>query len=164
MPIFKNGAKDQGCNYRPISLLSPLSKIFEKCLYERLYTYLEKHKIFTPNQYGFKQNSSTSQAVRHLCDEFIENTDKKEIDMFCISRFKKAFDTVDHSILLQKLEKYGIRGLPLQLLQSYRSNRYQYTAINHHCSYYRAVTCGVPQVSSAKSRGAVQTKLDMSLT
>ena len=68
--------------------------------------------------------------------------------MFCISRFKKAFDTVDHSILFQKLEKYGIRELPLLLLQSYLSNRYQYTAINHSYSNYCAVTCGVLQGST----------------
>ena len=64
VPIHKGDAKDQCCNYRPISLLSSFSKIFEKCLYERIYSYLNKNKILTPVQFGFKQNSSTSDAVR----------------------------------------------------------------------------------------------------
>ena len=79
IPVYKNGAKDQCCNYRPISLLSPLSKIFEKCLHARLYSYFEKYKILTPQQYGFKQNSSTAEAVRKLYDELVDNIDEKKL-------------------------------------------------------------------------------------
>ena len=78
VPIHKGDAKDQCCNYRPISLLSSFSKIFEKCLYERIYSYLNKNKILTPVQFGFKQNSSTLDAVRQLFDNFAENIDKKK--------------------------------------------------------------------------------------
>ena len=116
IPIYKNGAKDQCCNYRPISLLNPQSKIFKKCLHVRLYFYYEKYKIFTPQQYGFKQNSSTAEAVRKLYEKFVEKIDEKNITSSVFLDLKNAFDTVHHDILLQKLEKYGIRGLPLQLL------------------------------------------------
>lgn len=148
VPIYKSGKKDQCSNYRPISLLNPLSKIFEKCLHERLYSYFDKYKILTPHQFGFKQNSSTSEAVRLLYDEFAENIDNKKSTCSVFLDLKKAFDTVNHNILLQKLGKYGIRGLPLQLLQNYLTNRYQYTVINHSKSEYCPITCGVPQGST----------------
>ena len=89
VPIHKGDAKDQCCNYRPISLLSSFSKIFEKCLYERIYSYLNKNKILTPVQFGFKQNSSTSDAVRQLFDNFAENIDQKNILVLCFLTLKK---------------------------------------------------------------------------
>ena len=78
LPIFKKGAKDVCSNYRPISLLNPLTKIFEKCLYKRLYTYFEKFHILTHNQFGFKRNSSTSHAVRKLYGEISKSLDQQK--------------------------------------------------------------------------------------
>ena len=114
---------DQCCDYKPITLLNPLSKVFEKCLHNRLHSYFNKYNILTPNQFGFKQNSSTSHAVRQLYDEFIDNLDETKSTYAVFLDLKKTFDTVNHQILLQKLEKYGVRGLPLQLLTSYISDR-----------------------------------------
>ena len=151
VPIYKGNVKDQCCNYRPISLLrsfSKFSKIFEKCLYERIYSYFNKNKILTPVQFGFKQNSFISDAVRQLFDNFIENIYQKKYTCAVFPDLKKAFDTVNHQILLAKLEKYGIRGLPLQLLKSYLNNRIQFTVVNNTKSKFNCVTCGVPQGST----------------
>jgi len=78
MPPYKNGPKDECSNYRLISLLSPFSKLFEKYLHERLVNYFEKFNILTPNQFGFRNNSFTSHAVRQLYDELFENIDEKK--------------------------------------------------------------------------------------
>ena len=99
VPIHKKGPKNECCNYRPITLLSPLSKIFEKYIYEQMYTYLEKFKLLTPNQFGFRQNCATSQAVRQLYDDFLENLDKKKITCSVFIDLSKAFDTVDQCSL-----------------------------------------------------------------
>ena len=122
--------------------------MFEKCLHNRLYSYFNKYDILTPNQFGFKQNSSTSHAVRQLYDECIDNLDETKLIYAVFLDLKKAFDRVNHQILLQKLEKYGVRGLPLQLLTSYISDRIQYTVVNNHKSNICSVTCGVPQGST----------------
>ena len=134
VPIHKSGTKNACSNYRPISLLSPLTKLFGKCLHERLYTYLEKFKLLTPNQFGFKQNSSTSLAARELNDNIVENLNEQKTACAIFLDLKEVFDTVNYQILLQKLEKYGIRGLPLQLFKSYLSNRFQYTVVNNTMS------------------------------
>ena len=102
--IHKGDAKDQCFNYRPISLLSSFSKIFEKCLYKRIYSYLNKNKILTPVQFGFKQNSSTLDAVRQLFDNFAENINQKKYTCAVFLDLKKAFDSLNHQILLAKLK------------------------------------------------------------
>ena len=146
--IYNGEAKDQCCKYRSITLLNPLSKVFEKCFHNRLYSYFNKYDILTPNQFGFKQSSSTSHAVRQLYVEFIHNLDKIKSTYAVFLDLIKVSDTVNHQILLQKLEKYGVRGLPLQLLTSCISDRIQYTVVNYHKSNIRPVTCGVPQGST----------------
>ena len=115
-------------------------------MYERIYSYLNKNKILTPVQFGFKQNSSTS--VRQLFDNFAENIDQKKSTCAVFLDLKKAFDTVNHQILLVNLEKYGIRRLPLQLLKNYLNNRLQFTVVNNTKSKFIHVTCGVPQGST----------------
>ena len=147
LPIFKSGAKDMCSNYRPISLLRPLTKIFEKCLYKRLFSYFEKFHILTHNQFGFKHNSSTLHAVKELYDEISESLNQQKTTCAIFLDLKKAFDTINRCILLKKLEKYGICGLPLQLIKSYLSNRTQYTIVNSTKSEICSVCCGVPQGS-----------------
>ena len=148
IPIHKSGPKNLCNNYRPISLLSPFSKIFEKCIYDQLYCYLQEFKLLSPNQFGFTKGRSTAHAVRQLCDEFVDNLDNGKITSAVFLDLSKAFDTVNHQILIKKLEHYGIRGLPLQLLISYLNDRYQYTIVNSVKSNLKQVKCGVPQGSA----------------
>ena len=100
------------------------------------------------NQCVFKQNSSTSLAVRELNDNIVENLDEQKTTCAIFLDLKKAFDTVNHQIFLQKLEKYGIQGLTLQLLKSYLCDRFQYTVVNNTMSKMSNITCCVPQGST----------------
>ena len=147
-PIHKSGPKNLCNNYRPISLLSPFSKIFEKCIYDQLYCYLQEFKSLSPNQFGFTKGRSTAHAVRQLCNEFVDNLDNGKITSAVFLDLSKALDTVNHQILIKKLEHYGIHGLPLQLLISYLTDRYQYTIVNNVKSNLKQVKCGVPQGST----------------
>ena len=148
IPIYKSGPKCLCSNYRPISILSPLSKIFEKCIYDQLYHYFDSHKLFSPDQYGFKKNSSTSDAVLDIYNCLLENLDNKLTTCSVFLDLAKAFDTINHTILLRKLEKYGVRGLPLSLIKNYLTNRKQYTLVSGTKSHSKKVLCGVPQGST----------------
>ena len=109
--------------------------------------YLEKFMILRDNQYGFRKNHSTSLALVDLYDKISSAIDRKETSVGIFLDLSKAFDTVNHNILFDKLEHYGIRGLPLQWIKSYLSNRLQFVQFNDHCSTPKSITCGVPQGS-----------------
>lgn len=160
IPLFKKEDRLNIDNYRPISLLSGFSKILETVMYERVIKFLEKY-IFTQAQNGFRKNKSTSNAFY----SFIENTllalDNSERTIGIFLDLSKAFDLVDHSILLKKLETYGIRGICYDWFKSYLSNRIQYVEIdnlthnNANCvtlskakSDIINTTCGIPQGSN----------------
>jgi len=147
VPIFKDGDKSSYGNYRPISLLPQFSKILEKLFTNRLDNFLSKHEIISPSQYGFQKHCSTSAAVIELIENITDKIDQKLITAGIFIDLKKAFDTVNHDILLRKLEHYGIRGVALEWARSYLSNRYQYVTINGINSEKRAIQCGVPQGS-----------------
>ena len=145
--LFKKRKRFHASNYPPISLLSIFNKIFEKVLCKRLVTFLEKHKIMFEYQYGFRKLYSTSLALIEFTDNIIKYLDE---GYYCISVFvdlTKAFDTVDHTILLEKLDQYGIRGHANNFFKSYLSERQQYTVVNGISSSMKKVTCGVPQGS-----------------
>ena len=129
IPIFKNGSKSSVNNYRPISILSPINKIFEKIIYSRLIKYIDKYNLLYKYQYGFRKNHSTEHALIELMDQIKLNIGKNKMSCGIFIDLSKAFDTVDHKILLSKLEHYGIRGTTLDLLKSYLSNRSQYVQI-----------------------------------
>ena len=145
--IFKSGDKQNVNNYRPISTLPLLNKVFEKLLHARLYSFFESKEILCKEQYGFRKNKSTSDAVTDILNNIYDAVNQKRYLGAVFLDLSKAFDTVSHDILLKKLEHYGIRGLALQLLASYLQNRKQYVTVDGHKSQTKELTIGVPQGS-----------------
>ena len=147
IPIFKKGSPTSVNNYRPISILSTINKIFEKILYARLISYIDKFQLLYKYQYGFRKKHSTEHALIELVDQIRLSMDNKQMTCGIFIDLSKAFDTVDHQILIGKLEHYGIRGTALELFKSYLSNRKQYVHIDNCKSKTQSITCGVPQGS-----------------
>jgi exonuclease III len=146
-PVYKNDDKHELNNYRPISILPYFSKILEKIVYKRTMDFINKHNILYNNQYGFRQKHSTFMALLETVDQISEALDNKETTVGVFVDLSKAFDTVDHTILLRKLCHYGIRGIVLDWFSSYISNRLQYVSINNSKSKMLPISCGVPQGS-----------------
>ena len=145
IPLHKSGDKQDTNNYRPISLLSALSKIMEKVVHKQTYQYVEQ-KILTVSQFGFRRQRETAQAVLAFLRNIKNGEDKKYHAAIFID-IKKAFDTVSHELLLRKLDIIGIRGAENNWFRDYLSNRTQSTAIGKAKSSKRKITCGVPQGS-----------------
>ena len=146
-PIFKQGDPHDVSNYRPISVLSSFSKIVEKCMLSRLWKFINKFNILTPQQYGFIKGKSTEDAVVSLTEELYKNLNSYNHSIAVFVDFKKAFDTVDHQIMLDKLEAYGIRGPELAWFASYLSGRKHSVKIKNYCSEFKNLSIGLPQGS-----------------
>ena len=147
IPLFKAGDQAVFTNYRPVSILPCFSKFLEKVIYKRLLNYINELGIFCNNQFGFRKGHSTSLALVDLFDKISSAIDRKEHSVGIFLDLSKAFDTVDHNILLDKLNYYGIRGLALDLIKSYLSDSMQYVQYNQTNSIKRNISCGVPQGS-----------------
>ena len=147
-PIFKDGSPDDPSNYRPISIISVLSKLVEKLTYNRLYKFIESNSILCNNQFGFCSRHSTTHAITNIYERILENVDQDKHTATIYLDLSKAFDSVNHDILLNKLKYYGIRGVALDFFKSYLSNRKQYTIVNDELSHTLAILCGVPQGST----------------
>ena len=147
MPVYKKEDKTVTGNYRPVALLSILDKIMEKLMYSRIIKFLNNHKILYKYQFGFRKQHSTEQAVIEIIDNIIEELEKGSLVAGIFLDLSKAFDVVDHQILLGKLEHYGIRGTCLEWFRSYLENRKQYTIVNGTKSSAERVEYGVPQGS-----------------
>ena len=145
VPIHKSGSKHQTNNYRPISLLNVLSKLFEEVMNLRIRQFLEQKKLIADCQYGFRDKHSTETAIISLTDHVYKNIDEKKFIMTTFIDLKKAFDTVDHNILKDKLYRIGIRGKPHDWLKDYLTERYQYTCINNKLSDQSLLEVGLPQ-------------------
>ena len=142
-------------NYRPIAVLSPFAKILERLVYNQLSHFLEKENILFKHQFGFRKNYSTEQAILELTDNLKMKIDSNEAICSIFLDLSKAFDTVNHQILLQKLYRYGIRGVPLQWFKSYHEGRTQYVEVEtnvvyskvlplaHFCFWYTSMTCPI---------------------
>ena len=146
-PIFKKGDSHEISNYRPISLLPSISKVLEKIVYNRLFDFLNTHNILNSNQYGFRKNHSTDQALIQIYDKITNAMANKQHVIGIFLDLSKAFDTLDHNILLYKLEFYGIRGQALSWFKDYLIKRKQYVTFNGLNSDLLPVECGVPQGS-----------------
>ena len=146
-PLFKKGNKSQFNNYRPISLLPSLSKIFEYVMFDQLLHYFTENNLLSMEQYGFHPGHSTELAAVRLVDEITSKMDNNLIPTNIYIDLSKAFDTLNHSILLYKLKYYGVTGCANNLLQCYLSGRSQFVEYNGHKSEKLSVTTGVPQGS-----------------
>ena len=148
VPIYKNkGSNAEMKNYRPVSLLPVFSKVLERIVYNRLFNFVIKHKLLYTSQYSFQKNLSTELAILELQDGINTSLNEKECCVGIFMDLSKAFDTLDHDILLNKLNHYGIRGIALSWFQNYLSDRNQYVCINGCNSELLPITCGVPQGS-----------------
>ncbi len=146
-PIFKSGSKSEANNYRPISVISVFSRILERIVHDQVYEYLKENRILTTSQAAFQKLCSTITSLIESTDYWYENIDHKKLNLSIFLDLKKAFDTVDHKILLEKLRKYGIREHSGDWFESYLKNRKQYCAANGYESRPRTVACGIPQGS-----------------
>ena len=147
-PIYKSGEVTDTGNYRPIATLSSFSKVLERLVYNQLYLFLGKNDIIYKYQFGFRKGYSTEQAILEIADNLNSAIDNKQITCGLFLDFSKAFDTVNHNILLSKLYTYGIRGTPFKWFQSYLCNRTQFVKIDEIESSMETITCGVPQGST----------------
>ena len=147
IPLYKGGDCKQLVNYRPVSILPVFSKLFEKLMYNRILQFIEEIELLYDLQFGFRKDHSTSLALMLLVDRILKALHEGEYVLGVFIDFSKAFDTVDHDILLRKLWHYGIRDHTFNWLKSYLSNRSQYVSYNSTESSRQTITCGVPQGS-----------------
>lgn len=146
-PVHKGGADDCLNNYRPISVLTAISKVLERVVYNRLLSFLETNSILSNSQFGFRRNHSCELPLV-LATEFIrEALDEGEHVIAVFLDLRKAFDVVSHSVLLRKMECYGIRGVVKQWFTSYLTERKQAVKMDGEISHYKQIVCGVPQGS-----------------
>ena len=144
-PIFKQGDRSDMNNYRPISVISAIAKVFERIIYNQLSSYLSENNILSQYQSGFRSFHSTMTALLEATDDWAFNIDRGCVNAVVFLDLKKAFDTVDHPILLSKLYLYGVIGNAYELLSSYLDNRTQRCAVNGVISNTCTLTCGIPQ-------------------
>ena len=146
-PIYKEGQKSEVNNYRPISLLSCFSKIYEKLMHKRLISFLDSNDSLFEMQYGFRPGRSCEHALLSAQNTLLESLNNRQVSLLLLIDFSKAFDMVDHKILLKKLYHYGIRGQALKWFEAYLSNRKQFVSVNDTNSSTLDITYGVPQGS-----------------
>ena len=147
IPLFKGGDRSAVGNYRPISLLPLPGKLLEKIAHKNITLFLETNNILTDKQSGFRKGFSTSSAVADLTDDLFSAVNKSEISLAVFADLRKAFDTVSHKILGQKIEKYGLRGNVQNWCLNYLSGRCQQTLANGVRSKQLNLSYGVPQGS-----------------
>ena len=143
-PLFKKGDPVLFSNYRPISLLSSISKIYEYVIFHQLLNYMDTNKLFYSDQYGFRLRHSTELAVVRFVTDLIKDMDNYKNPTTVLIDLSKAFDTLNHDILLYKLRYYGVSGVELRLLSNYLSDRVQYVEYLDTISQSRSIGVGVP--------------------
>ena len=146
-PAHKSGDRDDLNNYRPISVLPTIARVFERLLYNQICTYLTESKLLGQHQFGFRSIHSTALPLGRSTNQWLMNINNGNLNSVVFLDIKKAFDTVDHKILLQKLACYGINGSSLKLIESYLKDRSQCCSVNGQLSSMKIIVCGVPQGS-----------------
>ena len=146
-PVFKKDDKQMYTNYRPISSLPFLSKVFERCMANRLVSFFEKFELFSDKQFGFLKNRSTQDAIFNFTESIYDSIDSLNHNISILVDLKAAFDTVNHSILLKKLERYGVRGHCLQWFNSYLTDRKFHVRVGSSLSDEQTLNIGIPQGS-----------------
>ena len=147
VPLFKGGDKNDVGSYRPVSLLPIPGKLLEKIVHNRITTFFDTQNYFSEHQGGFRKGHSTVATIADLTDDLFDQVNKGMTTIAAFIDLKKAFDTVNLGILIQKLERAGIKGGVLNWCRNYLSGRMQYTVANGLTSRQLKVTCGVPQGS-----------------
>ena len=147
IPLFKKGELLDCSNHGSISLLSTFSKIFEKCLYKRVFCFLEKNNLFLKRQYGYRSGYSSNHTIVNLFESIKKYIDNDNYVCSVFIDLEKAFDTVDQQILLQKLYHCGIWGLTHNWFRSYLPNRQQFVFVSASFSELISIKCEVPQGS-----------------
>ena len=143
IPIYKSEDRKKCENYRPISILPIISKIFERSIFNQLYEFLNANSLLSKHQFGFRPKNSTLAALIQMCDAWYENMDNGELNGVVFIEI----DSINHNILLRKMkEQFGISNIELKLFESYLSDRKQMSFVNGVMSAKRIV-CGVPQGS-----------------
>ena len=145
IPVHKSKEKHIATNYRPISLISNIAKILEKIIHNKITNFMNKCEILAKNQYGFRKNESTKDALSLISNAIYGKLDKSTPIAIIFLDLAKAFDTVNRQILLDKLYNYGIRGSAINLIKSYLGNRLQKVKLNNVNSQFLSVNMGVPQ-------------------
>ena len=146
-PVFKGGDNTEPCNYRPISILPILSKILERTVFDQLYPYLNSHSLIYEKQSGFRPNFSTSSALINVTEDWINAIDKGEYVGLIMLDLKKAFDTVNHDILIKKLNNFSISPCVIAWFKNYLTGRIHNTNVNGTSSRQCRSICGIPQGS-----------------
>ena len=147
VPLFKGGKKEDVSNYRPVSLLPVPGKILEKIVHDHMMKFFDANNILCDKQNGFRPNHSTTNSIIDLTNDLFNTINRGNVAMAIFVDLKKAFDTVNHKILLEKLNYMGIRGNILAWIENYLHNRYQKTICNSTLSELGRIKCGVPQGS-----------------
>ena len=146
-PAFKSGNPDLVENYRPISILPTLSKLLERTVHDQLYSFLERNSLLSNSQFGFRKRRSTKMAATLLCDSVRKGFENGLLVGCLFLDLSKAFDTMGHSIILEKLLLHDVCGPELVWVTNYLFNRTQTVEINNHSSSKEVITSGVPQGS-----------------
>ena len=147
-PIYKSEDRTKCENYRPISILPVVSKIFEKEIFQQLYSYLSANSLISKFQSGFRPKHSSLTLLLQMCDEWLKNMDEGKITGLVSLDIKKAFDSINHQILMSKMkDQFGIRENELNWFTSYLTDRQQVCCVNDHMSSWKSIESGVPQGS-----------------
>ena len=148
IPLHKKGDRLDRKNYRPVAILSPLSKILQKVMYEQLYNYFTENKIFSPDLHGYRQHRSTQTALMTMYDRWVKAAASGKVSGALLLDLSAAFDLVDPELLIQKLQIYGLQEDYLSWIHSYLTGRHQAVWLDHSFSEFLHCEVGVPQGSN----------------